>query len=271
MAGGAGAMNGFPTGSEGGGSTPATVSVTAPITGDGSPGSPIGITPATTSDPGSMSAADKTKLDALPSALSLPVSVANGGTGSATGDASSLTNIPAPQLAGDVARARISTALAAGGDPVSGTVVTGSTRVETPSIGPGVGAQHDIPGGTTRILTADSTEIVTAKSMSGSTNTFTNIPNSALTNSSVTVSPGTGLSGGGAVSLGGSTTLNLANTAVSAASYPSSGQIPTFTVDAQGRLTAAGSTAQITATNSLATLSTAAFLLSTTNYENIGL
>lgn len=61
-------------------------SVNAPLTGDGTPGNPLDIDPATTADPGSMSAADKTKLDALPPALSLPVSKANGGTASATGD-----------------------------------------------------------------------------------------------------------------------------------------------------------------------------------------
>ena len=47
---------------------------------------------------------------------------------------------------------------------------------------------------------------------------------------------GTGLSGG---ATSGSATLNLANTAVTAASYGSVTQVGTFTVDAQGRLTAA--------------------------------
>jgi hypothetical protein len=76
----------------------------------------------------------------------------------------------------------------------------------------------------------------------GTTFTVGQLPNAALANSSITLNPGTGLTGGGAVSLGGSTSLNLANTGVVAASYGSASSVATFTTNAQGQLTTAAST-----------------------------
>jgi hypothetical protein len=67
------------------------------------------------------------------------------------------------------------------------------------------------------------------------------VANEHINHASVSITAGTGLSGGGDITT--SRTLNLANTAVTAGSYGSSSQVGTFTVDAQGRLTAASNTA----------------------------
>ena len=113
--------------------------------------------------------------------------------------------------------------------------------------------------GSTVVSLGDTITTLAGVSISGSTNTLTNIGNTSLINSSVTfngvnvalggsgtitaVAPhaltiGTGLDGG---SYDGSAavTINLANTAVTAGAYGSAGSVATFTVDAQGRLTLA--------------------------------
>lgn len=165
--------------------------------------------------------------------LSGVVDVAHGGTGSATGDASSLTNLPAAQLTGDAPLAALATALAAGGDPIRATVLTATTRVDAPTIGTSSATQHALPSGTADLLSADSSITITNKTISGASNTLNNIGNSSLTNSSLTVTASTGLAGGGVVSLGGSVSLSLPNTGT-AGTYanPSS-----MTTDAQGRVT----------------------------------
>ena len=66
---------------------------------------------------------------------------------------------------------------------------------------------------------------------------------------------GTGLSGGGALS--SDVTLNLANTTVAAAAYGGAATVGTFTVDAQGRLTAAADVAIAIANTAVSGLGTA--------------
>jgi len=69
-------------------------------------------------------------------------------------------NIPSLDAAkitsGDISLARIATSLAAGGGAVKGTVVTATTRVETPTIGTSSATQHALPTGTAALLAADS-------------------------------------------------------------------------------------------------------------------
>lgn len=112
------------------------------------------------------------------------------------------------------------------------------------------------------VATLDNTMTLTNKTISGSSNTLSNIGNASLTNSAITINGssvslggsvtvtatasqaltiGTGLSG---TSYNGSTavTIALENTAVTAATYGSASAVPVFSVNAQGQLTSVTNT-----------------------------
>lgn len=112
------------------------------------------------------------------------------------------------------------------------------------------------------LVNADIPSTLTGKTMSGSLNTFSNIPNTALTNSSVTfngvtvalgasgtitatatnsLTIGTGLSG---TSYNGSTpvTIAISDTGVVANTYGSASAVPVLAVNAQGQLTSVTNT-----------------------------
>ena len=132
------------------------------------------------------------------------------------------TTIPTTALSGTITNAQLTnSAITINGNSVSlgsSTTVTAST---TSSLTIGTGLSGTSFNGSTPVtITIDSTvatltgtQTLTNKSISGSTNTFTNIPNSALTNNSITIGTTT-------VALGGTTLTPAGLTSVTVTQDP---------------------------------------------------
>ena len=138
-------------------------------------------------------------------------------TGSHSGDGTGLTNVNAAQL-----NSQNGAFYQNAGNLNAGTLSNLRLNASVSLLGQTIGLSE---------LETDSVD--SAKLVNGS------VANIDLVNSSLTVTAGTGLSGGGSIALGGSAALNLANTAVTIGTYGNANNVGQFTVDQQGRITSA--------------------------------
>jgi hypothetical protein len=113
--------------------------------------------------------------------------------------------------------------------------------------------------GLTGYMYANNTTPVTASTTIPVANITGAVPNT------VNIIAGTGLSNGGALT--GNVTLNLANTAVTAAIYGNASAVSQITVDAQGRITSAGNVTIAIANSAVSGLGT----MSTQNANNVAI
>ena len=137
---------------------------------------------------------------------------------SMSGSSNTFTNIPNSALTNSsVTYNGVTVALGA-----SGTITANTTNALTVSTGLQLDSGTTFNGSVARTISIDSTvatltgtQTLTNKSMSGSTNTFTNIPNSALTNNSITIGTTTVALGGTTLTPAGLTSVTVTQDPVS--------------------------------------------------------
>jgi hypothetical protein len=158
----------------------------------------------------------QTQLNAKQGTLTLPLSEADGGFGA------DISGVGTGILARSAANTPVARSLTA---PAAGITI----------MNPG-----GIAGSPTFALAND---LAAVEGLAG-TGLAVRIATDTWANRTLTAGAGITVTNGDGVA--GNPTAALSATAVSAASYPTSGQVPTFTVGADGRLTAAGSTTTLT-------------------------